>query len=166
SIAGFVWHDVCALTGQPAISAATGEEPPEDNGCVVAEDGTYIGNGLFELGEPGIRRVLVAVSPGEDCTADPILTTTTRRNGYFSFAGLEPGTYCVFVPAGEDSPNADRLLPGRWSYPDASGSVIVTIEEGNPLPEVAFFGWDYDLLPDTTRSPLRSLLGIGGSRNR
>lgn len=155
SIAGFVWHDLCALTGQVA---ADDDEPEE--GCVVAEDGTYIADGVFEPGEPGLRRVVVSVTAGEDCSAEPLMTATTRWRGYYSFTGLEAGTYCVSISLDEESSNADLLLPGRWTLPDETGTMVVTVDEDD-LPAVALFGWDYDLLPDPDVSPLRSLFGLG-----
>ena len=146
AVSGVVWHDLCSVAegeeGEPAV--------PSD-GCVALEDGGYAANGILEVAEPGIENVVVTLGEGS-CPADDLDSTTTGPDGSYSFAGLEPGTYCVTVDA-LTAANSPVLVPGDWTAAPstdrttavASAEVDVTAgEESSGIN----FGWDYQFLPN------------------
>ncbi|MCC7352460.1 MAG: hypothetical protein IT330_01790 [Anaerolineae bacterium] len=144
SIAGRLWHDLCApgREGEPAPAT-----PP--TGCVKAGDGTVQANGILETGEPGINGVLVTLGAGA-CPASTVATALTDAAGFYKFDALNPGTYCVSVNS-LDPTNLPSLLPGGWTYPTSASasevaSVTLTLADGEAKGEVNF-GWDYQFLP-------------------
>jgi hypothetical protein len=141
SISGLVWHDLCAAgtPGNPAPS----ETPP---GCVPLPGGGFAANGMLEAGEPGIGGVFVRLGSGA-CPASGLAEQVTDGAGRFSFSGLNPGTYCVSIDAG-DARNAPLLLPGSWTYPVANGPAMstVTLQDSDQVGDINF-GWDYQFLP-------------------
>ena len=70
---------------------------------------------------------------------------TTDANGMYTFAGLDPGTYCVSVDA-LGGTNETILIPGGWTYPNEEGQATVTMGAGEESLGVNF-GWDYQFLP-------------------
>ena len=76
------------------------------------------GNGLADIGEPGIEGVTVELFDENDVL---IATTTTDADGKYEFAGLPAGNYYVNIPAGQDG--AGGPLEGLTSS---------TIEESDP----------------------------------
>lgn len=138
SIGGLVWHDLCA--SEPA----GGSVIPE--GCVTGA-GTHA-DGVLNSGEPGISGVLVQLGVGT-CPAFGLASALTDAAGGYSFSDLAPGEYCVSVDSG-DATNAQRLLPGQWTYPAlASGisSASISLSTGEGMGTVNF-GWDYQNLPE------------------
>jgi hypothetical protein len=99
------------------------------------------GNGIQDLGEPGIGGVTVNLL---DHNGDPIATTVTSLSGYYMFQNLVPGTYAVeFIkPAGynatgrdagaddaKDS-DADTGTGRTGQYVLASGDSNLTVDAG------------------------------------
>ncbi len=145
TIAGRVWHDLCA--NPPA-----GEPLPfiSPEGCIDTADGSaLIADGIVDTNEVGIEGVEVLLGEGT-CPAIGYRSAQTGPDGFYFFAGLYPGTYCVSIDPVSAS-NASLLLPGRWSAPDvreseAMTSMTVTIGEADLRTEVSF-GWDYQDIP-------------------
>jgi len=94
----------------PVIALGIGEtDPTIDFGFVPATSLASIGNqvwadtnndGLLNNGESGINGVKVELytsgqTPGSDT---PVATTTTSVDGNYSFSGLLPGNYVVYIP--------------------------------------------------------------------
>jgi hypothetical protein len=136
TIGGKVWHDLCAVPYESV------DEPPV--GCVKLPDGGIVANGALEAGEPGIEGVEVALGGGA-CPATGLATTTTDAVGMYSFAGLDPGTYCVSVDA-LNAINGSILIPGGWTYPNQEGQATVAVGAGESSLG-ANFGWDFQFLP-------------------
>ena len=135
SVAGQLWHDLCAVAGA--------EDSEVDPRCVPAGDG-FKANGLAE-DEPGIEGVHVTLGEGP-CPAAGLGEAVTDTAGNYFFDNLAPATYCVSVDAAGEE-NRGILLAGEWTAP--AGGVaesIVTVAEGD-LIESLNFGWDYLFLP-------------------
>ena len=85
------------------------------------------GDGIQDPGEPGIPGVIVWLY--DDTGTTLIASTTTDSTGYYSFGGLENGTYVVrydsaslppgFVPTTPSSITSDPLLNDNTVYLDA-----------------------------------------------
>ncbi|HTP07634.1 MAG TPA: NBR1-Ig-like domain-containing protein [Anaerolineae bacterium] len=144
SISGWVWHDACAVSGQPI---GMGKETA---GCV--QDGDhYRANGIKENTESIIGGVKVKLGAGA-CPAIGLAEADTRVTDLsYSFTGLEPGTYCVSIdPLNE--PSLSKLQNGSWTYPTVTGGLIgmtIKVGAGENKSDVNF-GWDYIDLPSTT----------------
>jgi hypothetical protein len=136
TLGGKVWHDLCA------VPYASVDEPPE--GCVKLPDGGLKANGALEAGEPGIEGVEVSLGVGA-CPATGLAVTVTDAGGMYTFAGLEPGTYCVSVDA-LGATNETILIPGNWTYPNEEGQATVAVGAGESALGVNF-GWDFQFLP-------------------
>jgi hypothetical protein len=136
TLGGKVWHDLCAVPYESV------DEPPE--GCVQLPDGGLVANGAMEAGEPGIEGVQVALGAGA-CPSTGLAGALTGANGMYTFAGLDPGTYCVSVNA-LDATNETILIPGGWTFPNAEGQATVVVGVGESALGVNF-GWDYQFLP-------------------
>jgi hypothetical protein len=140
SIAGLVFHDLCAL-----IDAPMPTPPP---GCVALGGGGYGGNGTYDPGEPGIAGVHVKLGQGTCPAATILQTAVTGADGSYSFSGLPAGTYCVFADALE-ADNIPVLIPGGWTHPlrevnpTAQAVLLADGEHRNGI----LFGWDYQFLP-------------------
>ncbi len=155
TIAGRVWHDLCA-------NPAQGESLPfiTPEGCVIAPEGTaLVANGIVDGNEIGIEGVEVLLGEGA-CPAIGYRSAQTGPDGFYFFAGLYPGTYCVSIDP-VTALNSSLLLPGRWTAPDLRGSdemtsVTVTINETNLSTEVSF-GWDYQNFPVYEAPPTPTL---------
>jgi hypothetical protein len=155
TIAGRVWHDLCANPQQgeplPFITPA---------GCVEAPEGSaLIANGTVDGNEIGIEGVEVLLGEGP-CPSIGYRIAQTGPDGFYFFAGLYPGTYCVSIDP-VAAANSSLLLPGRWTTPEIRGSdemtsVIVTIDEDNSSIEVSF-GWDYQNIPQYEAQPTPTL---------
>jgi hypothetical protein len=145
TIAGRVWHDLCA-------NPPEGEPLPfiSPEGCIDIEEGTaLIANGILDTNEVGIEGVEVLLGEGA-CPSIGYRSAQTGPDGFYFFAGLYPGTYCVSIDPVSAS-NASLLLPGRWTAPEARESeamtsVTLTIGEDELSTEVSF-GWDYQDIP-------------------
>jgi inhibitor of cysteine peptidase len=134
SIGGKVWHDLCKVPYESVT------EPPE--GCVMYDEGIKA-NGLLEEGEPGLAGVEMTLGLGA-CPAVGLATTTTDGDGLYTFAGLEPGTYCVSSDP-LSAVNEVILIPGGWTVPEGGG-ITVLLGAGEAVTDVNF-GWDYQFLP-------------------
>jgi autotransporter-associated beta strand protein len=84
------------------------------------------GNGIRDVGEPGIPNVVVHLDKNNDGTIDQ--TAITNANGFYSFINLDPGTYAIrqVVPPGFVQTTADPppLTP-------TSAAVISNVNFGN-----------------------------------
>ena len=103
---------------------------PEALECWVGSIGAEIrggkwddhnGDGVWDVGEPGLEDWTIYVDDDQDGELDPGETsTTTDVNGQYSFTGLEPGTYVV-----------REVLHGGWQQTmPANGVYIVGIASG------------------------------------
>ena len=137
AIDGRVWHDLCS-----GVASEDGEPPA---GCVIAEDGAIVADGLEE-DEPGIAGVRVNLARGACPAAAALISATTGAEGTFSFSNLAAEQYCVYVDA-TDTQNEPLLQPGRWTTTTGDlAQIAVTVGESEATEEISF-GWDYDLLP-------------------
>jgi hypothetical protein len=146
SINGWVWHDWCAVSGQP-IGA-----DKQTTGCIQEGD-HYRANGIKENTESIIGGVKVKLGAGPCLSigAERAEAETLTTDLSYSFTGLKPGTYCVSIdPLVE--PSLSKLQNGSWTYPNRAGGTIYTTVNVGPG-ENKFdvnFGWDYIDLPSTT----------------
>ena len=139
TINGRIWHDLCAVTG------GEGEEAVPSEGCVALTAGGFTGNGLLDVGEPGLEGVRVSLGEGA-CPAVGLGTAVTDVAGNFTFAELTPGTYCVSIDP-LDEQNQEILPPGSWTFPEVDlGQVTIELTAGSEENDVNF-GWDYQFLP-------------------
>ncbi|OGO48544.1 MAG: hypothetical protein A2Z30_02350 [Chloroflexi bacterium RBG_16_64_43] len=142
SIAGLVWHDMCAVPeGTPASL------PP---GCIALLGGGIAANGIFEPGEPGISGVTVKLGAGA-CPASGLASAVTGADGGFSFGGLNAGAYCISSNAQTDGNDA-VLIPGSWTAPVRNSGpdpeiVELTLADGEAQSGVNL-GWDFQFLPE------------------
>lgn len=134
SISGIVWNDKCSQFD-------TGNPPP---GCLIppTPSNPYPANGKIDSGETGISGILVAIGSG-NCPSNGLSTVTTKSDGTFSFSNLPPGNYCISINV-QDNQNSVILIPGEWTYPNASGLQNVTVDSGSNVTGISF-GWDFDL---------------------
>ena len=151
SISGRVWHDLCDLPLSEGLSPV-----PYSPGCTPLVDGTFQANGLEEPGEPGLAGLQVALAEG-GCPGTPLTTTATGADGAFIFASLLSGRYCLTIDA-NDPVNSTLLTNGRWTLPAvaslrAQAAREVSVATGDQIP-AQDFGWDIDIHPATTPSPL------------
>ncbi|MBI3790455.1 MAG: hypothetical protein HY275_06220 [Gemmatimonadetes bacterium] len=71
------------------------------SGLFVASVGDYTwfdanGNGIQDAGEPIVPNVTLNLYVGTVCGGTPLMTTTSDPiNGFYLFAGMDPGTYSV-----------------------------------------------------------------------
>ncbi|NIM93876.1 MAG: hypothetical protein GTO18_09225 [Anaerolineales bacterium] len=143
TISGLIWHDLCAVPGE---GQPIPEEPPA--GCVQLDDGSYKANGIREADEPGIENVLATLGTGP-CPSSDLATAVTDVNGFFSFADLDAGSYCLMVDPSHPQ-NASVLIPGWWTTEpvDASGRIAMEIDlASGEMVDSLEFGWDYQFLP-------------------
>lgn len=133
TIAGLVWSDQCAVTGDTPSA-----------GCVDDGEGGFIADGTLDGGEPRIAGASVALAEGA-CPATAVASTaTTGDDGRYTFTALEPGTYCVFInPQGGN--NVGILGDGTWTSPDVTTETVsLTVEVvANDTASDINFGWDY-----------------------
>jgi uncharacterized protein YraI len=136
SISGYLWNDYCLL-GQ------NGE--PQAGNCVLDGNGYYHADGMIQATESYIAGVTISLRPGP-CSSNSggTVGAVTNSNGRYTFANLNPGTYCVSMNAASPE-NVPLLLPGDWTFP-ARGIWYhqITLAPGEHLP-VVNFGWDYQL---------------------
>ena len=136
SISGYLWDDYC-LTGENGEALA--------GNCVMDGNGAYHADGMIQATESYIAGVTISLRPGP-CTSNSggTVGAVTNGNGRYTFANLNPGTYCVSMNAASPE-NAPLLLPGDWTFP-ARGIWYhqITLAAGEHLP-VVNFGWDYQL---------------------
>ena len=140
SISGVVFHDECGIIGGEG-----GEPAVPFGGCVALDDGGHRANGTKENSEPGIEGIEVALSGGA-CPGVVLETTFTNADGFYSFAGLDEGPYCISIDE-LANPNSGILIPGEWTTPELGNAQLdVNLAAG----EILFntnFGWDYQFLP-------------------
>jgi hypothetical protein len=152
TITGMVWEDLCLINDGPPPS-------PLPLGCVATSGGGTTGNGILDPGEPGIYNVLVRIGSGS-CPSTDKGVTFTDENGFYSFAGIPGGDYCVSVDATE---NATVLIPGGWTYPipAAPGSAgafhEVTAPDGDSIFDTDF-GWFYQFGSITSYSSVEGVV--------
>ena len=146
SINGWLWHDWCAVSGQPIGPGK------QTTGCAQEGD-HYRANGIKENTEAIIGGVKVKLGAGA-CPAigaERVEAETSVTDLSYSFTGLKPGTYCVSIdPLTE--PSLSKLQSGMWTYPSLAGGPIgltVNVGAGENKFDVNF-GWDYTDLPSTT----------------
>ncbi len=139
SIAGRVWHDICAIAGgeggEPAVPSA---------GCIEIEDNVFTADGLLTPNEPGIEGVEVQLLQ-PDCAGAVVGAIFTNADGAYAFGSLAAGPYCVQIDA-LANPNSSILIPGEWTSV-VKGSALIDLAEGQAVPAL-YFGWDYQFLPD------------------
>lgn len=139
-LGGRVWHDLCA------VSVDSGDGVESSDGCVPDNDGGFEANGLLEPQEPGVGGIVVQLGAGE-CPSAGLATTITDGDGVYLFSGLNGGTYCISIDPNE-RPNNDILIPGRWTYPEATVDEGVSVDLASGENNLDFnFGWDYEFLP-------------------
>ncbi|MCA9991878.1 MAG: hypothetical protein H6666_06710 [Ardenticatenaceae bacterium] len=141
AISGQVWHDLCAIGGEG------GEPAIPSEGCITTPSGGFEANGALETGEPGLEGVQVSLGRGA-CPATGLAATTTDANGFYSFTGLEAGTYCISIdPLVE--PNVSILIPGKWTFPAIDGVAEATVNVvTNQVSPNINFGWDFQFAPN------------------
>ncbi len=142
-VAGFVWHDVCAVAGGEGGLAA---QPSE--GCVARGEG-FVANGVYDPEEPLLEGAVVTLNTGACPGVSTLATAVTDAQGAYQFENVSPGAYCVFVNALEE-PNTTLLVPGEWTAPSdsaAPGIASITVASGAITADVNF-GWDYQFLPE------------------
>jgi hypothetical protein len=135
SIQGVVWLDLCS-------SGAPGDPP---TGCLEGDPNVYYGNGLLEVGEPGLNGVVVDLGEGA-CPATGYATAETNAVGHYNFADVPAGDYCLSIEVFAHS-NGDDLIPGWWSHPLTSETLTsknITVVAGEDLIQ-QHFGWDFQL---------------------
>jgi hypothetical protein len=140
SIAGLVWHDLCAVPDGPV------SEPPP--GCIDLGGGEGLGaNGTLDPGEPGISGVSVRLGQGVCMSGTILQTYLTGADGRFLFDNLPVGEYCVYVDALD--PVNDLLIPGNWTHPmrwvNPTRQAVI-LGDGEHRTGLDF-GWDYQFLP-------------------
>jgi hypothetical protein len=119
------------------------------NNCNTATVGDYVwcdknGNGIQEIGEPGIPNVSVMLL-GTDINGQSVnLTTTTNNNGFYSFTNLAAGSYSVkfttpnsYLPTAADKGGNDNtdsdINPSTGTTPVfnlAQGQSNLTLDAG------------------------------------
>ncbi len=94
------------------------------------------GDGIQDVGEPGIENVTVTLDPGTPLDPSDDLTDTTDVDGLYEFADLDPGVYTVtFTPpiGMEVSPTTAGSDPAA----DSNGlSTTVTLSSGENDPTI------------------------------
>ena len=165
SINGWVWHDLCAVSGEGGsikpsllklltdwlLSPVSGEGDSIKLSAGCVQDGLlYHANGILENGEPPIGGVKVTLGAGACPSTSLKETTTITTDLSYSFMGLDAGTYCISINPLQ-GPNAAILEPGSWTYPtvtDGPISTTIVLKAGENKFDVNF-GWDYRFLPPT-----------------
>ena len=135
SIQGVVWLDLCS-------SGAPGDPPP---GCLEGDPNVYYGNGILDLGEGGIKGVVVDLGVGP-CGSTGYATATTDADGSYYFGNLASGTYCISINVFSHS-NENDLIPGGWTHPMLGGGYAQIEVYVGPGEDVVHkhFGWDFQL---------------------
>ncbi len=91
---------------------------PSSLGDFVWND--YDGDGIQDVGEPGLANVAVNLYANGACTGAPQSSTTTNASGIYGFSNLIPATYCVQV-AGSNFSGAGVLVGFNSSPKDQGG---------------------------------------------
>ena len=132
---------VTVVSGENNMTIDAGIYQLASLGDFVWEDTNY--NGIQDLGEPGIANtsVLLLNSLGVQ-----IASTTTNASGFYSFAGLTPGTYTVEVPkpAGFDvitlkNVGINVLVDSNLNTNFKCDAVTLVSGENNPTIDAGFF---------------------------
>lgn len=150
SISGWVWHDLCAITGQVVLPNLPAE------GCMYSGNTNgYQANGILENGEPGIGGVTISLGFGT-CPSLGLGSAISNSDGTFTFTELLSGNYCITVDP-STGVNSPILMPGGWTKPMQSvstspASYTITLVEGQNVTGVDF-GWDYLYLPVPPTTP-------------
>lgn len=102
-------------------------------------------DGMIQPEETYIVGVTVKLFSGA-CTGDDIpeqRQVVTDSDGMYSFNGLQPGIYCLFIDPAEGN-NVVILQAGKWTFPDVEiGYYEINVLEGELVTPVNF-GWAYD----------------------
>jgi hypothetical protein len=126
SISGVVWQDYCARDCDAGSSLKRG-------------------NAIVNPAERRLANIKVTLAKGKCGENRPTLNKKTNRSGFYRFANLKNGFYCVSVTSKQS--NTAFKKPGYWSRPAASGSNPVakyTIKITGPTEVVnTSFGWNY-----------------------
>jgi protocatechuate 3,4-dioxygenase beta subunit len=105
---------ITLISGQNNTTIDAGVLRPASLGDYVFEDRN--GNGVQDVGEPGISGVTVSLedasgNPARDINNNIITATTTGTNGQYQFTNLKPGVVYVVkfnTPSGYQPTSADR----------------------------------------------------------
>ena len=157
SIAGTVWHDLCA------VPHGTYTTPPP--GCIELPGGGLAADGVFDPAEPGISGVQVVLKGGE-CWMAVVGGTQTDADGNFEIPNLPAGDYCLSIDALQ-APNDSILIPGEWTHPVRGVNPVeleITLDSSGNLTGQNF-GWDYQFLPEPPPAPPpapRGFFGMNG----
>ncbi|HEY58580.1 MAG TPA: hypothetical protein G4O04_08625 [Anaerolineae bacterium] len=104
TIQGAVWEDRCSASEESSAFP-----------CQISADGTPLGDGQRQPGEPALAGVVVSLAQGP-CPGTLLSKTTTDARGVYAFKGLPPGRYCVSID--DQAPlNQPLLSPGVWTQP-------------------------------------------------
>jgi hypothetical protein len=126
SISGVVWQDYCARDCDAGSSLKRG-------------------NGIVNPAERRLPNIKVMLSKGKCGENRTAVTKKTNSKGFYRFANLKNGFYCVSVTSRQS--NTAFKKPGYWSRPAVSGSNSVakyTIKITGPTEFVnTSFGWNY-----------------------
>lgn len=132
AIIGRVFHDVCIHTN------------PDDEGCQTAGSGARAGNGVLDDWDEPLAGVRVFLGAGI-CPATGLAETLTNADGFYAFAELLPGDYCVSVDPEANPEMPIAWQPGIFTLP-LGGAASLRLEDGEARNEVNF-GWDYEHYP-------------------
>lgn len=143
--------DVTALVGGQGVVGppASDDLLIESGGGRNGSIGDYVwydssGDGVQnEPGQPGLGGVTVALNTGV-CPGTPAATTTTTEAGFYDFADLAPGDYCVDV----DENTVVLPVPGAVAaLTTANDPLTVTLSAGERFDDADF---GYDTFPVST----------------
>ncbi len=79
-------------------------------------------DGIQDLGEAGVPGVSVALHANVDCTGSALTTTTTSSIGFYQFANLDAGSYCLQFTA----PQGWNLSPANAASADKDSNATTT----------------------------------------
>lgn len=131
AIFGRVFHDVCA------------NGDPSDEGCVEGA-----GDGRLTEGDEALSGVRVFLGEGT-CPSFGRAESVTNAEGFYAFAELADGPYCVTVDPTANAGLVPVLLPGQFTIP-RGGAATLLLTGGQQVGDINF-GWDYENLPSVAK---------------